>query len=448
MKPHSSFHQRRTKSGWFRFITHCIDIRRQLWVTLVLIVLHRLLLSIPLPGFPTQLTPDQSVDNPIYTIVEFAEMLSAGGLLKASILGLGLLPFKLSGQLLDALVENIPALKNRLLDNPYEARKNLKKWKTYLALPFGLLEGMIFLNLSITDCSNVSLFTVGMQFEPLQRVMIVLVLTTGSFIAYWISELISKYGIKEMGARILVLGGILSRIPSGLTSLYIKPGAANNIMIYILELIVSIILVIYFQSARHNVKVMFPGRRVGNRISESVKSHLPLKLWNNGADGFIGSQLLVALTTFYAPLAVCSDRPLVRKIASGVISIFSKKGPYFGPVTFFNILLFACLYSNLRFEQMDYGTNLKREGAHIPGVERDSQTNTYLQRLNKRLSFVGGVIFGLLAILPWISNLIAGTDISLLNGEKILIAVTSIIDIFEILQVEMLLHGYGNTFLV
>ena len=83
-------------------------------------------------------------------------------------------------------------------------------------------------------------------------------------------------------------------------------------------------------------------------------------------------------------------------------------------------------------------------GGFIPGVRPGSATTNYLQRINRRLSFTGGVVFGLLAILPWISNLAAGTDLSLLDGEKVLIIVTSLIDIYKMLQSQMLMRGYES----
>ena len=444
MKNRTSFRHRETRTGLWRFIMHSTDIRRQLWITLGLVVLHRFLLNIPLPGFPTQLVPGHTVDNTIYTIIEFTDMLSAGGLLKTSILGLGLLPFKFSGQILELLFKLIPALEYRLQEEPREAKKLLKKWKVLLAIPFGLLESMMFLNLNISNCAGESLFTIGLHFELLERIMIVLLLTAGSFITYWICELISEYGFKKMGTQILVLSGIFSGIPRKLISLSTGAGGAKNLVIYLLELILSIVIVIYFQNATRKVEVRYARRVTGRKLTSSASNYIPLSIWYRGVDGFIGSQLLVAITTFYAPLAVCSSSLWLKEFANGAVSIFSKGSPYFGPITFFSVLLFACLSSNVNFEQTDFGKNMQIAGGVIPGVRPGSATTNYLQRINRRLSFTGGVVFGLLAILPWISNLAAGTDLSLLDGEKVLIIVTSLIDIYKMLQSQMLMRGYES----
>ena len=331
MKNHSSFRHRETKTGLWRFIMHSFDIRKQLWITLGLVVLHRLLLNIPIPGFPTELVPGQTVDNAIYTIVEFADMLSAGGLLKTSILGLGLLPFKFSGQILELLFKLIPALEYRLQEDPREVKKLLKKWKVLLAIPFGLLEGMMFLNLNVSNCAGESLFTVGLHFELLERIVTVLLLTAGSFITYWICELISEYGFKKMGTQILVLSGIFSGIPRKLISLSTGAGGAKNLVIYLLELILSIVIVIYFQNATRKVEVRYARRVTGRKLTSSASNYIPLSIWYRGVDGFIGSQLLVAITTFYAPLAVCSSSLWLKGICQRSGFHFLQRQPLFRP---------------------------------------------------------------------------------------------------------------------
>ncbi len=442
MKNNRYARQDKTKTRFLRFIIENRDIRKQFLVTLGLVLLHRLLINIPLPFLPSKIVEGQTVDNAIYSVIEFADMLSAGGLLKTSILGLGLLPFKLSDQILALLVELIPSLKERLEENSYQAKNIMKRRKVFLAIPLGLLQGFIFLRMSVANCAGDSLFILGQQYELLERILIVLLLIAGSFITYWISEMISEFGIKDMGAKVLVLCGIFSKIPLQLISMAAGPDAVKNYGIYLLQFILSLMIIIRFQKAEHRVSVLYPRRSAPKKLFTSAGTYIPMKVWNGGVDGFIGSQVLVSIATYCATLAICASSAWLREFAGAVVSFFSNDNLIFGPVTLISVILFAYLSSDAFFDKSEMASSLRKNGAYIPGVCPGKETRNFLGKISRKLSIFGGAAFGLLAILPWISNLVLKTDLSLLDGEKILIVVTAMIDLTQQLEAEMLMRNH------
>jgi preprotein translocase subunit SecY len=424
------------------------NIGRKIWTTLSLILIYRLLLNIPIPGFTSLSSTGQQTGNGAFTLVEFVDMLSGGGLLKTSVLGLGLLPYKIAGLLLELLIPLIPALQRRLEEDPRDGRNWLERWKYYLAFPVGIIEALFFIGLVDMSCNGQKFITLGANLDVNSKVSIVSILVAGSFFTVWISSLISEFGIRGQGMSIIILSGIIGRFPSQIAELLAKPNVSKNIAIYIVAFVISIITIVFIQSARRNIPVTYPGRRMGNRMSMPVKGVLPLMVCVGGVDGFVGSQLLVALATFYAPLATCTSVQWINALAHSTIALFSEKSILFGPLAFFSVFIFTLFYSDVIFSQQNYGDNLKRAGAVIPDVRSGAATQKYLSRVNWQLSIAGGLIMGLVAIIPWISNLIAGTTLSLLDGEKTVIMVGTIRDTYLGIDAEMKLQGYQDSLLI
>lgn len=423
------------------------SIGRKIWTTLGLVLIYRLLLNIPLPGFIPLSNAGQQTGNGAFTLVEFIDMLSGGGLLKTSILGLGILPYKMAGLLLQLLIPLTPALQRRMEEDPRSGREWLERWTYYLAFPVGIIEALFFIGLVSMNCNGQKFITLGLNSDTLSKVAIVSILVAGSFFTLWIGSLISEFGIRGQGMSIIILSGIVARLPIKIVELLAEPNIARNMTVYILALIFSIIIIVRVQSARRNIPIMYPGRRMGNRMSMPVKGNLPVMVCLGGVDGFVGSQLLVALATFYAPLATCSSVQWVNTFANNIIAIFSEESLWFGPLAFFSVFIFTFFYSDVLFSQQDYGQNLRRVGGQVPGVHSGEPTQKYLSMVSRRVSIVGGLTMGLVAIIPWISNLIVGTTLSLLDGEKTVITVGIIRDIFMNIDAEIKLQGYQDSLL-
>ncbi len=424
------------------------DVGRKVWITVGLVVIYRILLNIPLPGFTSLENAPTGPDGAAFTLIKFVDMVSGGGLLRTSILGLGLLPFTTAGQIIQLLIPIVPALYRRMQDDPREGRRWVERWQYYLAVPIAAWEAWTFINLSIMNCGELKFVDLTSHLTLLSKITVVAILVVGSFFAVWIASLISEYGIRGQGLSILVLSGILGSLPGQLKELLEKPELTKDIVVYIVIFVGSILAVIYIQSGRRNVPVVYPGRRLATSRPSMATATLPLMVNMAGVEGFIGSQLIIALATVYAPRVACTEIQWLRNLAMGVISIFSESGPLFGPVAFTSVFLFTSFYSDVLFQQQNYGEALKRAGAMIPGLHSGSATQNYLTRINRRINVVGAMLMAILAITPWLSNLMAGTNLPLLDGERIVIMVGVIRDAVMNLEAELKLHGYQDSLLM
>jgi preprotein translocase subunit SecY len=416
-------------------------------------------------------------------MVEFLSMLSGSSLLSVSVLGLGLLPFNLAGVVLALLVPFIPALQRRIQEDPREGRRWFEKWSYYLTAPAAVFESLLFLFLISPNCEGrLFLLEAGnSRMDILFTATTVTLLVAGSFFAIFIAGLISEFGIRGQGNVILIASGIIGQIsnefvrllrtqipssatiegsglvpqlPQRIDSYLSLPGTFERLLAYVILFMLCILVVVYLQSGRRNVRIEYPSR---SRIFYAMQrpagmsrmpgATLPLML-TIGTDGLIGSQLFVGLTTFHAPLLTCTGIPWVNTAALWTINIFGDESIWFGPIAFISVVLFTYIYSGLIFERQNYGEHLQRTGAQILGVNRGSATQAYLSRINRRITLASALMLGTLAVAPWIFNMSFGVKLSLLEAEKLLIIVGVIRDVFMNIEVEMKISGYQEKLLI
>jgi len=456
------------------------DVRRKILITIGLVILYRFLLNIPLPGI--SITPDALRQNitpgtGLHTLLEFLSMLSGSSLLTVSILSLGLLPYNLSSLLIYPWISIIPALRRKQKDDRRAARVTFERWNYFLAIPVALLEAYLFLFVLSPNCEGRLFLLEGSagKMDILLTVTTAAALVAGSFVAVWIAGLISEYGIPQQGNIILIASGIIAQLPGELIGLlglrsqggtileyqglveripiiagriFHTPGRLETLAAYIFLFIMCIITVIYLLGGRRKITFLRPDRAslqpyLKRSSTRTTLPHLPI-LFTTGSDGLIGSQLLVALTTFYAPLATCVAIPWVGATAMGIVSVFGDQSIFFGPLAFLSVMYFTYYYANANFQEQDHAESLRREGSIIPNLRPGAETRDYLNRVNRRIAFVSAFLLGSLSIAPWVFNMIFDVNLSLLDGEKLLIVVGVIRDASFYVGAELKMRGYDN----
>jgi len=144
--------------------------------------------------------------------------------------------------------------------------------------------------------------------------------------------------------------------------------------------------------------------------------------------------------------------------ASGVQRTFGGNSAAYWILYFFMVVIFTFFYTDVLFAQQNYGENLKRVGAQIPGVNRGAPTQKYLTKVQRRITLPGALFLGLVAILPFLLSqlLLAfgiGTGASssgllLVSSSGLLIVVGVVRDTFSTIDAELKLHGYQDSILV
>jgi preprotein translocase subunit SecY len=278
-------------------------------------------------------------------------------------------------------------------------------------------------------------------------------MTAGTMFAIWLGELISEFGLRNQGLSLIIFAGIVARIPATFESLVADASTRWIGLFFMLVIsILTIFAIVVVQQGRRNVPVMYPGRRVGSRMSMPVKGTLPLMVNMAGMIPIIFAQSLLTFPSIIASFFSTSTNQTVANIANGIVNLFGGGGNTYWIIYFFMVVFFSFFYTDVLFAQQNYGENLKKVGAQIPGVARGAATQKYLTRVLRRITLPGAVFLGIIAVLPWLLSLIVpfgkGSGLLLTSSSGLLIVVGVVRDTFFSIDADLKLHGYDDSLLV
>tara|TARA_B100000579_G_scaffold385769_1_gene357077 strand:- start:175 stop:1494 length:1320 start_codon:yes stop_codon:yes gene_type:complete len=368
------------------------ELRSRVLTTLALLLLIRLGIYIPLPGIDREAF--KSFIEQGGQLIGFLDIFTGGGISTLGIFALGILPFINASIIIQLLTAALPQLEDLQKNEGEAGRRKLAQITRYVALGWGFAQSIVFSlvlkNYSIESLSN-STFIIQTS----------LALVTGSMIVMWLSEIITEKGIGQ-GASLVIFLNIVATLPKALSSTIEKAqtGDRNDvvgIIVLLLVFLITIIGIIFVQEGARRIPIVSAKRQIGGTaLLPSRQSYLPLKLNAGGVMPIIFASALIFL-----PLTIgnVAKNDLLIKIASSLSPNASNPWPY--AITFFALILgFAYFYASLTINPIDIASNLKRGGVAIPGVRPGSATANYLSGVQNRLTLLGGLFLGSVAIIP------------------------------------------------
>ena len=440
------------RSAW-RYLWTSIDIRKKILITIGILILYRFAANIPVPGINRDVIASIfQQQSPASSLLGVFDMLSGGTLSNFSILAMGVYPYITAQIIIQLLVPIIPSLQRRMEDNPKEGRKLMEKWTVLLTVPMGTLSalGQIQLFNQLTSSGSILNYTFGFaNGNAIPTLTTVISMVGGTMLGIWLGEMISEYGIPNQGLSLIIFSGIVSRIPNNLYSIIIS-GQSVALLLILMAIILglTIFVIIFVQQGRRNVPVLFPGRRVGNRMSMPVKSNLPLMINLAGMIPLIFAQTILSLPGIIAQFFINSNTTWLANLATWLQNTFNSSSVWYVIIYFIFVMLLTFFYTEVLFEQQNYGENLKRQGAQIPGVVRGVATQNYLNKVQRRITLVGALFLAVVATIPYVFGLILpaniGKSIFLVSASGLIIVVGVVRDTFNIIETEMKLHGYDE----
>lgn len=438
------------RSAW-RYLWKSKDIRRKLLISLALLAVYRLASNIPVPGIDRELVAQLTqTGGAAGGLINMLDMLSGGAVSNFSVLAMGVYPYITAQIILQLLIPIIPALERKMQDNPSEGRAWMEKWTIILTVPMAALSAVGQINIFNAILGQ----SVAAQFGFAGDVLIptlatVISMMAGTMFGVWLGELISEFGIRGQGLSLIIFAGIVSKIPQNLFQLLSDQTFWWMIFIVVALLIVTIFAVVYVQQGRRHVPVMFPGRRVGSRMSMPVKSSVPLMVNMAGMIPIIFAQSIMTFPTILASFFNNADVEWIRNFAQTIQTVLSGEGVIYPILFFFMVVLFTFFYTDILFAQQNYGENLKKQGAQIPGVARGGPTQRYLTKVQRRITLPGALFLGVVAAMPYFLGLflpqgIQQTSIFLVSSTGLLIVVGVVRDTFQIIETDLKMHGYDD----
>ena len=450
------------QSAW-RFLWRSEDIRKKLLITLGILMLFRVVAVIPVPGVDTAALESFFQTNGA-GFLGFLNLLSGGTVKNFSLMAMGVYPYITAQIILQLLVPIIPSLQRRMQEDQREGRKWMEKWTMYLTVPMAMLSAIgqinIFNSLSATPIIPFG-FTQGMW---LNSITTVVVMTAGTMFAIWLGELISEFGIRGQGLSLIIFAGIVSQIPSNLYALWLDEQNRYILLIAMLLIIVGTVLaIVYVQQGRRNVPIMYPHKSQifyamsRGKVARMPQPFLPLMVNLAGMIPLIFASAILQFPGIIASYFVNSSIPWVASFAQNMVQFFNPTSGAdswgYWTLYFIMVVAFTYFYTTVIFEQQNYGDNLKRSGAQIPGVHSGTATQKYLSRIQSRITLPGALLLGGVAIMPFLLQLLLpgaqqSAGLFLVSSSGLLIVVGVVRDTFMNIEAELKLHGYQEKLLI
>src|SRR5215211_7925036 len=455
------------QSAW-RFLWRSQDIRKKLLITLGILMIFRIAANVPVPGADREaLQAFFQSQTGQGGFLGFLNLLSGGTIQNFSLLSMGVYPYITAQIILQLLIPIIPALQRRMQEDQREGRRWMEKWTYYLAVPMAILSAIGQINI-FNSLSNQALgqTIIPFGFTPnlwLSSVTTLLVMTAGTMFAIWLGELISEYGIRGQGLSLVIFAGIVSQIPENIGRLWLDEQNRWILLTAMIVVIVATVLaIVYVQQGRRNVPIMYPQKSQVFYAIQRGKSvrmpqpTLPLMVNLSGMIPLIFASAILQFPAIIASYFMQSPTAWVSSLSTSIQSFFNPTGVNswgYWMLYFIMVVSFTYFYTTVIFEQQNYGDNLKRSGAQIPGVHSGAATQKYLSRIQSRITLPGALLLGAVAIMPFLLQLVlpaasSNAGLFLVSSSGLLIVVGVVRDTFMNIEAELKLHGYQEKLLI
>jgi preprotein translocase subunit SecY len=413
-------------------------LKKRLLFTFGALVIFRLLAAIPVPGIDVTSLQKLISGNQLFGLLD---LFSGGGISKLSIVMLGVGPYITASIIIQLLTMMIPSLKNMMQDEGEAGRVKLSQYSRIISVPLAMLQAFGFILLLESPA-----YAVIPHLAPFALITNVLVATAGSVLLMWIGELISEFGIGN-GVSLIIFAGIIARLPAQIPQLYAQfvSGGAANLPVYILALAIGVAVigaVVFITEAERSVPITYAKQVRGNKVYGGVSTYLPLRLNQAGVIPIIFALSILIVPATIANFFVNNANATFAGIATNIVSFLNPSGWTYGLSYFVLVFLFTYFYTAVTFDPHQISENLQKSGAFIPGVRPGDSTMQYLARVVTRITLVGALFLGVIAVLPLIMQGFTGGSAFAIGGTALLIVVSVVLDLVKKVDAQIAMREY------
>lgn len=420
------------------------ELRRKLLFTLGILVIFRAIATIPVPGVNRSELRDYIEGNQLLGMLN---LFSGSGLTNFSIVALGVYPYITASIIMQLMTPVIPRL-NELSNEGQQGRNAINKYTHYLTVPLAFLQGygqaLLFSRTSVGGVPLLENFGLFDRDTWLSSLALLLTMTAGTILLVWMGELITEYGIGN-GISIIIFGGIIASLPRAIGGLLTGGTLSENLigtLFFILLGLGTVVAIVYVNEGQRRIPVHYAKRIRGGKQYGGNTTFIPLKVNSAGMIPLIFAVSIMVMPGLIANFLASSNRDWVRDLGGDLQRLFSPNSLLYQAIYFLLVVLFTYFYTMVIFYQQKIPENLQRQGAFVPGVRPGKATADYLQRVIQRITLVGALFLGLVAILPYFAAQITNIQNLLISATSILIVVGVAVDTMRQLEAQLVMRNY------
>jgi preprotein translocase subunit SecY len=405
------------------------ELRKRIWITLLLFILFRLGTYIPVIGIDRAQIAGIVQKGGFLALLD---LFSGGGYSNFSIFALSVFPYINASIIIQLLSSVIPSLEELVREGGEEGQKKMAKYTRYLTLGLAALQAfsvlVMFRNFLVND-------------SILLKIVIMASLIAGSYIVLWLGEIMTEHGIGN-GVSLIIFAGIISRIPVSFVEirqlLSTKSVAVGSIIGEVLALLVLIVFVLFAYQSERRIPVQYAKRIVGRKVYGGQSTYIPLRLVQAGV-----LPIIFAVSFMSFPYTIGQFFPnswFTTHIAT----------PFFGSPSsiWYNFIYFMLIvgctyfYSTITYDPVKLGDDLKKYGGFIPGIRPGQSTSEYIAGVLRKIILPTSLFLGLVAILPNLIFRRMSVTSFIFGGTSILIIIGVALETMQEIEAYLLMRQY------
>ncbi|MBL8126374.1 MAG: preprotein translocase subunit SecY [Chloroflexia bacterium] len=421
------------------------DLRRRILFVLGMLVIFRFMASIPLPGVNREGLQEFINNNALLGILN---LFSGSSLQNFSIVALGVYPYITATIIMQLMTPIIPSL-NELSNEGQGGRNKINQYTHWLTIPLALLQGygqgtLFARQMGPDGRPLIENFGFHTTQSTISTITTLITMTAGTMLLVWIGELITEFGIGN-GVSIIIFGGIVASLPGAVASLVSGGSLGSNVVGSILFLLIGLITIVgivLINEGQRRIPVHHAKRVRSGRMYGGNTTFIPLKVNSAGMIPLIFAVSILVFPGLIAQFLSSSSNPTLRAIATEMAVLLAPDTIQYNILYFLLVVAFTYFYTMVIFQQQKISENLQRQGAFIPGVRPGKNTDKYLMKVLNRITLIGALFLGTVAIMPFIASEITGVNSLLLGATSLLIVVGVAIDTMRQLEAQLVMRNY------
>jgi len=408
------------------------DLRNKVLFIFFLLAVSRLVSSIPIPAVDPSRLKDFFAQNQFFGLIS---SFTGGSLSTLSIAMLGLGPYITGSIIMQLLTMIFPSLEQMYKYEGEAGRMRFNQYSRLLTVPLAALQGYGFLVLLARQ--NI----IG-HLGLIDWATAISVIVAGSVFLMWLGELISEKNLGN-GVSLLILAGIVAGFPASIQQTLFTFDASQlfTYVGFVIVALVVIVGVIYISEAQRNIPINYARRVRGMKMYGGVSTYLPMRVNNAGVIPIIFALSLLLFPGMIGNFFAGSSIPVISRVAA-FFTNFVQNQLWYSLSYFFLVVLFTYFYTAVTFDPKSISENIQKQGGYIPGIRPGAMTAQFLNHLLNRVTLVGALFLGLIAVLPNIVQGATGITTFTVGGTSILIVVSVALEIMKQVDAQLSMYEY------
>ena len=423
----------------FRNAWRVPELRKKLLFTFFFIVLYRIGGTVPVPFLDSQALSDWfKASESSGDFFSYLNVLSGGNFAKATLLALSVSPYINAQIIIQLLTYALPPLERLQKEGP-EGRKKLDKITKYAALAIAIFQGWAYY--PTLKKAGAVIYAAGGFDKVFSEIVIIACFTAGASLTIWLGDQINEKGIGN-GISMLLFAGIIARGPSAVIGLfdYAKSGEARNIILVAVICVVFVLMIgfiIFMNEAERRIPIQYAKRVVGRRQYGGQSTYIPVKIAMSGVMPIIFAMAFMSLPSTLKMFITPKDGSFYDKF----LKWFEYTSPFYACLYFVLIIAFNYFYVSMQYNPVQIANDLRQNNGAIPGIRPGKPTSDHLKKIFGKITLVGAVFLGVIAIFPIIFTVITKMNIAM-GGTSILIVVSVALETARTMESQMMMRHH------